>query len=132
MVIEKLLALFFVPAIQHFPIGLEQLLRLLAAHPVDEIRAVRLVFGAREGVDRAVENPVKRVVVGRWNGVEFVVVAARTADRESQKSLAHIVDRVFDHDVPQMVRTDADAARGGDVAGPNRLLPALVVVTVGQ
>ena len=91
-----------------------------------------LVLRAWVRINRAVENPVKRIVIGRWNRIELVVVAARASDRQPQERLADVVDRILEHDVPQVVGTDPDAPGNGDVAGANCLLPALAVVVVGQ
>ena len=52
-----------------------------------------------------------------------MVVAAGAADRQPEKGLADIVERILDRDVFQIVRAHANAPRDGHVAGGNFLFP---------
>ncbi len=87
----------------------EDLLQVLLEHGLDAgvhrapLGQVVGVRGARRpddrlllGLDRAGEDPIEGVVIGRGNGIELVVVAARAGDRQPQKSLRRDVNPVVD------------------------------------
>ncbi|MCZ6598125.1 MAG: hypothetical protein O7B99_10835 [Planctomycetota bacterium] len=76
-----------------------------------------LVLRAGEREARRVEDPVERVVVGRRDRVELVVVAARAGQRGPQDRAAERVDHVADDQVAVLLLADAEAPREREEAG---------------
>ena len=106
--------------------------RFWVPKPVDEIGASLLMLGACVRKGRAIKNAVEGVVVARGYRIELMVVAAGTTERETEKRLAHIVDHIFEHHMFFAVWTDSNPAGNRQIARGNRLLPALIVVCVGE
>ena len=89
------------------------------------IHPLRDVVGVVVQRMRAAENPGERVIVARRHGIEFVIVAARAADRHPEKRLAERVELLV-HDVHAervfvllliVGRAQREKRRRGDLAG---------------
>ena len=88
-----------------------------------EIALFLLQLDAGPRIARAVEDAVKRVVILRGDGIEFVIVAARAIHGEAEEGASEIVDRVLDGEVLRVVvHARAEAACVGDVAGGDDLI----------
>ena len=95
------------------------------AHLVGEILSQSGEFGVRRFVEGdqlvvvAPEHAVEGVVVGRRDGVVFVIVATGTGDGESQGAAGDDVDAVVDDVVGHAEEAAAagDEAEGGEVGG---------------
>ena len=128
-VLVKLVALLLVPVRETLSEWFQDFVRLVLADAVGEVLTARLMLRPGVRIDRAVENAVERVVVRRRDGIKFVIVAAGAADRQPEKGLADVVERILDRDVFQIVRAHANAPRDGHVAGGNFLFPPRLLIS---
>ena len=80
----------------------------------------RFLLRAGEGVARAVENAVQRVIIARRDGIEFVIVTACAAQAQAQHGLTQRVDRVLDRQVVIILRVESEAAGDREITGGRR------------
>src|SRR4051812_22234026 len=86
--------------------------RLAGADRHQVIRLL-LLLRAGEGVARAGEKAVERVVVLRGNWIKLVIVVAGAAEAKAENRLAGGVDGVLNGQVVIVLRIEAEAARDG-------------------
>ncbi len=81
-------------------------------------------------VDRAVKDTVQRVIVSGWDRIEFMIVAPCTSECQAHERGPEIVDRVFDRNVFQILRPNANTSANGQIPRANGLFPTLVVILI--
>ena len=70
---------------------------LLTLHEILRVRGVRRRDDRRlVGLHRAGEDAIERIVVGCWNRIELVIVAARAGDGQPEERLRRDVDAIVD------------------------------------
>ncbi len=90
------------------------------------------VLAAGERIAGAIEDAVQGVVIAHRDGVELVIVAAGTAEGETENGLAERVDGVIDSEVEVAGDVEAEAARDGEVAGGDDQLAPLFLRQLGR
>src|SRR6187401_211043 len=122
------------------PVVAEQILDILLAHRFDalvhiatfnkvlRIRSVRRSDHGLDGrLDGTGEDAIERIVVGRWDRIELVIVTARAGYRQPQERLRSDINPIIDDvaDVAVEMVAQSDEAQSGERP---RTLPGILPV----
>ena len=80
-----------------------------------EIHRAVFSLAAGMGKSRAAEDAVEREIIVAGDGVKLVIVTARAIDREAEKRVTHVVDRVVDGEM-RLTFASGEMARHREVA----------------
>ena len=82
-----------------------------------------ILLRTRKWITRALENPVKRVIIAVRDRIEFVVVAARAGDGEPNHGFPEIIESVVNRQMHIKQRIDVEAAGEREISCGDGMLP---------